>query len=84
MQNRRLSGRGPTVALTDNGRFGAKPEGRISTSCYRRAPKAANSVSQFAARRHFDDLRNGHPARSMRELLRELIDGADVEPEYNV
>jgi hypothetical protein len=23
-------------------------------------------------------------ARSMRELFRELIDGADVEPEYNV
>jgi hypothetical protein len=84
MQNRRLSGRGPTVALTDNGRFGAKTEGRISTSCYRRAPKAANSISQFAARRHFDDGVTAIQARSMRELFRELIDGADVEPEYNV
>jgi hypothetical protein len=84
MQNRRLSARGPTVALTDNGRFGTKTEGRISTSCYHRAPKAANSVRNSLP----DDISTicvtAIQARSMRELFRELIDGADVEPEYNV
>jgi hypothetical protein len=84
MQNRRLSARGPTVALTDNGRFGTKR-------------KAGSRPAATAERRKRPiQFRNSLPddisticvtaiqARSMRELFRELIDGADVEPEYNV
>ena len=48
--------------------------------------KLAQAIEQFAIRfpTTFRDLRNGHPARSMRGFFQELIDGVDAQPEVNV
>jgi hypothetical protein len=44
--------------------------------------KLAQAIEQFAIRfpTMFHDLRNGHPARSMRGFFQELIDGWTPSP----
>jgi hypothetical protein len=49
----------------------------------RERQKLAQAIEAFSIRfpTAFRDLRNGHPARSMRELFQELMDGVDARPE---
>jgi hypothetical protein len=49
----------------------------------RERQKLAQAIEQFAIcfPTAFRDLRNGHPARSMRELFQELVDSVDARPE---
>jgi len=49
----------------------------------RERQRLAEAIEQFAIRSptSFQDLRNGHPARAMRELFQELMDGVDAQPE---
>jgi len=43
----------------------------------------AHAIEEFAVRfpTMFRDLRNGHPAGAMRQLLQEVIDGVHAQPE---
>ena len=45
--------------------------------------RLAQAIEQYAIRfpTAFRDLRNGHPALSMRELFQELMDSVDAHPE---
>ena len=49
----------------------------------RERQRLAQAIEQFAIRSPtvFQNLRNGHPARAMRELFQELLDGVDAQPE---
>jgi hypothetical protein len=49
----------------------------------RERQRLAQAIEQYAIRfpTAFRDLRNGHPAPSMRELFQELMDGVDAHPE---
>jgi hypothetical protein len=49
----------------------------------RERQRLAQAIEQFAIRSPtaFQDLRNGHPARAMRQLFQELMDGVDAQPE---
>jgi hypothetical protein len=49
----------------------------------RERQRLAQAIEQFAIRSPiaFRDLQNGHPARLMRELFQELMDGVDAQPE---
>ena len=49
----------------------------------RERQRLAQAIEQFAIRSPtaFQDLRNGHPARAMRELFQELMAGVDAQPE---
>ena len=49
----------------------------------RERQRLAQAIEQFAIRSPsvFQDLRNGHPARAMRELFQELMDAVDAQPD---
>ena len=49
----------------------------------RERQRLAQAIEQYAIRfpTAFRDLRNGHPAPSMRELFQELMDSVDAHPE---
>jgi hypothetical protein len=49
----------------------------------RERQRLAQAIERFAIRSPtvFQNLRNGHPARAMRELFQELLDGVDAQPE---
>jgi hypothetical protein len=49
----------------------------------RERQRLAQAIEQYAIRfpTAFLDLRNGHPAPSMRELFQELMDSVDAHPE---
>jgi hypothetical protein len=49
----------------------------------RERQRLAQAIEQFAIRSPtlFQDLRNGHPARAMRELFQELMEGVGAHPE---
>ena len=49
----------------------------------RERQRLAQAIEQFAIRSPvaFQDLRNGHPARAMRELFQELMAGVDAQPQ---
>lgn len=50
---------------------------------YRERQRLAHAIEQFAIRSPtgFQDLRNGHPARALREIVQELMEGVDAQPE---
>ena len=45
--------------------------------------RLAQAIEQFAIRfpTAFQDMRNGHPARSMQQLFQELMEGVDAQPQ---
>jgi ribosomal 50S subunit-associated protein YjgA (DUF615 family) len=45
--------------------------------------RLAQAIEQFAIRfpTGFRDMRNGHPAHSMRQLFQELMEGVDAQPQ---
>jgi len=49
----------------------------------RERQRLAQAIEQYAIRfpTAFRDLRNGHPAPSMREIFQELMDSVDAHPE---